>query len=444
MSCNESYGFLSAADARKASRDNATIYEEICKIQGAILTAIDNKQFQTVVSNNTPMTGIGGIIGVNITNSGSQYTPISATASITHPNGSGAILSYTLNGGTINTVTVDFGGDDYEPIPATITGISRIPNINAILTPVETAGEITSITITNAGQGYHVGDDIIISHGLGNGATAEVSSIGSMGEITGIVITNNGQDYDSVGLTASVNRITATNATLSLNVNANTGAISSVTIVNGGTAYHIGDVVVISHPIGNGATVQVSNIGVMGQITGINVVTGGQDYQTIVATATITHPTGQGFVASVQVSNLGVVQSVTILNGGVGYNDLYPTITTSGTSGSGAIFNVQVGGVNDGITEVSIINKGSNYSNDTALTVVPAPTSIGSLAAVEPIIEEYNTGLVYYNVFAGLVTNREIKDQIDFVLDYFTRLGYNIKALANPSTMNTLQWQVSW
>ena len=41
-------------------------------------------------------------------------------------------------------------------------------------------------------------------------------------------------------------------------------------------------------------------------------------------------------------------------------------------------------------------------------------------------------------------TDAVIADQIQYVLDYFTALGYNIRAQVNPSTGNTLQWQIIW
>ncbi len=171
MTCNTSYGFLSAADARKCARDNAVIFEEICAIQQAILEAIDLRQYETTVVNNTTMTGIGGIYSVSIDNAGTGYDPIVAVPSVTHPLGINAAVTISLIGGTVQTVTVTNGGSGYQPIPATIASIARMPNVNAILTPVQTGSEITSITIVDAGQGYHVGDVINIIHGTGLNAT---------------------------------------------------------------------------------------------------------------------------------------------------------------------------------------------------------------------------------------------------------------------------------
>lgn len=443
MSCDGSYGFLTAADARKCSRDNSVIFEEICEIQQQILQAIQAKDYEVTVVNNTPMTGVGGIIDVTITNGGDDYEPIVAVPSVVHPSGINGAVTITLNGGTITGVTVTNGGSGYQPVPATISSIGRITNINASLTPVESGGAITSITINSAGQGYHAGDTIVVTHGTGVNCTAEVATVGALGEITGITITNGGSGYDNIGLSASITRKTAITATGTVNVNATTGAITGITWTNAGGAYHPGDQIFISHPEGFGALLQVQTIGAIGNITAVNIVTAGQDYQTVVAEIAITHPLGTLFRASVQVNQAGVITGVTVLHGGIGYNSLLPTITATDTEGSGATFTATVNNAGE-ISDITITNKGSNYTNATTMVVTPAPTSSGAGAILVPVIETYSNGYVYYSTFAGLVTNREIDDQIQFVLDYFTRLGYNIKAQVNPATNNTIQWHVMW
>lgn len=444
MTCNTSYGFLSAADARKCARDNAVIFEEICAIQQAILDAIGLKQYETTVVNNTAMTGIGGIISVTIDAVGDNYEPIIAVPSVSHPTGINATVTLTMIGGTVQTVTVTNGGSGYQPVPATIASIARMPNNNATVTPVQIGGAITSITIDVAGTGYHVGDVITIIHGTGVNATAEVSTInGATGAITGITITNAGSGYDNSGLSATVTRKTAITAVGTINVNATTGAITGITFSNAGGAYHIGDQINITHPYGASANIEVGSIGVSGNITSINIINGGVDYQTAVAIVEITHPTGTAFRANVAVNGSGVITGVTVLNGGIGYNDLLPTITFTDTTGSGATFTTTVNGSGQ-LDTVTVVNKGSNYTNSTTLTVVPAPTSIGASALITPVIETYNNGYVYYQVFSNQITDREIDDQIQFVLDYFTQLGYNIKAQQNPLSQNTLQWHIIW
>lgn len=50
----------------------------------------------------------------------------------------------------------------------------------------------------------------------------------------------------------------------------------------------------------------------------------------------------------------------------------------------------------------------------------------------------------YYDVVSGQSDNRVIQNEIQFVQDYFDRLGYNIRPQVNPFTASTLQWQLIW
>lgn len=50
----------------------------------------------------------------------------------------------------------------------------------------------------------------------------------------------------------------------------------------------------------------------------------------------------------------------------------------------------------------------------------------------------------YYDVVSGQSSNRVITAEIQFVLDYFGKLGYNIRPQVNPFTASTLQWLVIW
>lgn len=51
---------------------------------------------------------------------------------------------------------------------------------------------------------------------------------------------------------------------------------------------------------------------------------------------------------------------------------------------------------------------------------------------------------VYYLVNMGAVTDPTKKDQLDYVKKYFTDLGYGVSIGTNPSTLNTIVWNISW
>ena len=51
---------------------------------------------------------------------------------------------------------------------------------------------------------------------------------------------------------------------------------------------------------------------------------------------------------------------------------------------------------------------------------------------------------VYYKAYYGITDNRTVVDQIDYVSQYFTNMGYGVKILENASTGDTITWNISW
>lgn len=273
--------FLNATQARELSRDTTKIYSEICGVQSAILEAINSGSYQVVVSNNTPFTAVNAVTSVEVTQGGSNYFPVTATAQATSLTGTGAVLSVTVTGSSVSAITVVNGGSNYTQ--------------------------------------------------------------------------------------------------------ANT-------------------IVVIDHPFGTGAQAQavVEN----GEIVAVDVITGGVAYAAVSASATVVD-----------------------------------------AQGTGAQLEVVIDSVSGAVTDIVVLNGGSNYTNQATVIVQPAPTGSGSGAQAQPTVSvqaESATSPLYYQVLSGQVTNRVIRDQLDFVKDYFVKLGYNIRAQVNPQTQNTMQWNISW
>jgi hypothetical protein len=51
---------------------------------------------------------------------------------------------------------------------------------------------------------------------------------------------------------------------------------------------------------------------------------------------------------------------------------------------------------------------------------------------------------VYYNVYNGITTDTAILDQINCTKTYFVDLGYSVSILTNPTTNNTITWNLGW
>lgn len=358
--------FLNAVEARKLARNATLLWSEICGIQKAILAAIDAGRYDTIVADGTPMTQVNEILSVTMVNGGTGYDPVYATASITHPTGSLAVVS-----------------------------------------PVTTAGIVTGFTITNGGSGY---SPISVT-------VSSISGVGSNAQLQPIVID---------------------------------GAITSIAIINPGTGYTAGATIGFAHPTGTLASATVGSVGGGGEILTINIANGGQNYDTVYAEVEVDHPTGFGFVGTVQVNGSGVITGISIQNGGQQYQPLYPTATVTDVSGSGAVLTIGAANVSGGVIQsITVAEGGYGYSSSPVITVTPAPTSSGSgaiaTAVVDPDPNNYGTTAPdYYDVISGQSSDRVLTDQIEFIQDYFTALGYNIRPQVNPATGNTMQWYILW
>ena len=51
---------------------------------------------------------------------------------------------------------------------------------------------------------------------------------------------------------------------------------------------------------------------------------------------------------------------------------------------------------------------------------------------------------IYYNAYYGVTSNPTIVDQINYVSQYFTNLGYGVQVRENTATKNTITWNISW
>ena len=315
-------------------------------------------------------------------------------------------------------------------------------------TPMTWVSGVIEVTVTDGGSDYEpVAAAAEIIHPLGSGAN--LTPIVNGGQITGFFINATGDDYQPVHTTLDVTSVAGNDAVLDpVVIN---GVIVAVNILAPGTDYDLGDVVVANGPDGNGSgfAATVTAVGLSGQIQGITITNNGTGYAPIFATIVIDHPVGVGFDGVVQVSNGGQVVGISIQNGGAGYNTLLPTAYVVDSTGTGAMLEIQesdiIGGV---IQNIQIVSGGFGYSNPSVI-ITPAFSSNGdgaeATATIAPDPNNYGvTSPLYYAVLSGQSSDRMKTMQIEFVKDYFTSLGYNIRPQVNPQTGNTLQWWILW
>ena len=51
---------------------------------------------------------------------------------------------------------------------------------------------------------------------------------------------------------------------------------------------------------------------------------------------------------------------------------------------------------------------------------------------------------VYYYVLNNITTDPTKLDQLNYVKNYFTKLGYGVSIITNPNDATALQWNISW
>ena len=361
--------------------------------------------------------------------------------------------------------TLDSGGSGYTALDTITLSDGTIITVDTVA-----VGVVTEFTVTSSGTSSRAvavqriqisssggGSGFAITPGTNNetivGAVLTFT-VGSAGvdpfflgtSIAQVSTTGIGTGFNLTPTAANVGAL-AGGTGAALTVIQTAGSVTAIIVNTPGSGYLSGTPVAISHPNGTGATASVSSVGGSGEILAVTVTTAGSGYQQAVATVTVTAPGGLtpalAFAGTVTTAG-GVVTGIVITEGGSGYAPLYPTATVSDPTGVGATFTVNVAG--GAVTAINVVTGGSGYTAP-IMTITAAPTSSGSGATATATIGTNTFGTIpsdYYDVLIGQSTNAVYADQIQYVLDYFTSLGYNIRAQTNSATADTIQWQIIW
>lgn len=386
--CTPGTGFPNSALMDQLSLNHSVVWEEICKLQQAILAAASQcqsggGQFCTIVAGDTPMTFIAGITGVTVVSGGSGYYQDSPSVEFIPPYGatgaSGAVGTVVTNGGKVLSINITSPGTGYQPLSSTMS-VSTLTGSAAQLKPlVNASGQIVSVAVLNPGSGYTLTDTVTATRAVApnaayTNATFKISTIGTNGEIVAVTILNPGSGYEDAVTTVRL-----------------------VSTLNPSEAY----------------------------------------------------PLGAGFAGTVLTDNTTGVSGVLINNGGVGYA-VYPPYLVITNPGYGAITKVNLTGTS--VSSIDVLSTGSNYTpTPTGIVYNPttagSPNPPATPATVTVQFGENTYGTdpnKYYQVFVGSMTNKQLAMQMNTVISYFKGLGYTITRQTNPETGTTLQWKICW
>jgi hypothetical protein len=241
-----------------------------------------------------------------------------------------------------------------------------IPVQRALTDSFYNNGSIEIVSVTNGGSGYNdiqLTNIFVTGSTSGSGATATVSAVNGLGAITAVTVNNGGTGY-LYGARLVVTSTGGSGAKLTLTANGS-GVITAITPTIGGTGYQVGDVVVIS--VG-GAVLYPVVSRVTGSITDVIIKDPGYGYSSTITLnvqgsaqdpGTGLYP-GNSTAILKAIKSAGSIARVTIEDPGQDYPaDTATTITVQG-DGTGAAFSpVVVDGV---VVGVIIESKGSGYT----------------------------------------------------------------------------------
>ena len=330
-------------------------------------------------------------------------------------------------------------------------------------TPMTFVTGVTSITVTNPGAGY-VQDTpsmVFVPPNGSAGANATGTLVTNGGNILQVNVTNGGTGYQPVPATLAVSSVAGINAVLLPLVNAS-GQIVSISITNAGSGYTTSDSITATRAVApsiayTDAVFQIASVSVTGEILSIIVKNPGSGYQDSVATVKIVstinplvaYPLGTAFQSNVITDTLGVITQVIVTNTGYGYSTMSPYLTIS-DPGTGAT--TQVNLITNTVGSITVLTPGTNYTQSAVGNVMnpstaglPNPPATPAGVTVNVSNNTYGTSpMLYWQVWAGVVTNRPISAQLNAVLSYFKGLGYTIAIQSNPATGNTIAWRICW
>ncbi|TXH03800.1 MAG: hypothetical protein E6R07_10335 [Nevskiaceae bacterium] len=230
-------------------------------------------------------------------------------------------------------------------VTGTVSGISSVPTFY-----------VASATPVNAGQGYKINDDLTVVGGSSTSAGAvahlKVTSLG----VTSVSLSNAGSYTVLPSSPAAVTGGSGSGATVNFT---STIKVSQASISAAGTGYAVNDVLtVVGGTSTSAAQISVNAVSGTGAITSASVLNGGS--YSVPPTSPVSVTGGAGSGATFNLTTAKVVTGATVAGAGAGYL-LGDTLTLSGgTSNIPAQFTVTAVGA---IGTVNVTNAGGDYSS---------------------------------------------------------------------------------
>ncbi|MES2595893.1 MAG: autotransporter-associated beta strand repeat-containing protein [Verrucomicrobiota bacterium] len=340
----------------------------------------------TVVSAGTNPTGVGNdshfvIRNIRVTASGTGYSNVVANAPailISKPAPDNVAAGTAIvEDGRVVAVEINDGGIGYTTAPQVIflNGTGVIGNTGVYATSSVAGGEVVSVAMSPAHPS--------VPSGGGAGGAAAVTAfspdpaVAKFGAISSVTLLNGGQGYTSVPTVAigATLRRTATATTV-----INSGAVTAVNIGNHGSGYITTPAVTFSNARWLGYTsaprVRFVSNGVMGAvatatraangtISALAINDNGSGYPSV-PTVSFVGGNGTGGAATATIAG-GAVTNLTVTNQGNSYG-VAPTVIFAGGGGAGAKGTANI--VGGRLISITLTSPGSGYISAPSVSII--------------------------------------------------------------------------
>jgi len=314
--------------------------------------------------------GPGGVERIVIRSGGTGYTATPAVV-LVGDDGSGATATAFVSGGKVTSVLVTAPGNNYRnpPVVTFVGGNGSGAEAAAYLqravgfsgggravsgVPTVTNGSVTDVQVTAGGTGYSASFPVSFIGGGGSGATA--TAFATAGVVTSVLILTPGSGYTTAPA-ADFSAGLGTGATATVTISLNELELDEVVATTPGSGYSYQPRPVFTAAPGGGAEATASVLA--GAVTSISVDNGGSRF-TVAPIVILSGGGGSGAKASASITN-GVVTSISVDAGGTGYSSA-PTVSFS--MGAGAEGETRLKAVS-----ATVLAAGAGYAVSDTITV---------------------------------------------------------------------------
>ena len=360
--------FITATEARQNPLRERAVHDEGRAIESAILTAVANGLYETVVSDGTPMT---------------QSTPV-ATPVVSVD--STISVFYVPNHNFKQGDVVQMSSTATLPSPFTANGFYYVIYVDSnhvkLASSLQDAlsdrpvgltvsNAVNGIEVTDQGDGYFSAPIVTISGGEPDTAATAIARLASYGAVSAIGVVSNGAGYSDVPSVTIVARGSgATAGTVTLKA-------VSASVAASGLNYRIGDTLTVVGGTGSATTLTVLQTGTGGSVVAVSINNAGNysSLPSLIAASTTVLP-GGGTGCTVNLT-MGL-SSIAVGTAGSDYT-APPKVMITGTGIDAAAVSTVVAGA---VNSINVVSSGSGY------TAIPTVTlTSGSGATAVPVLQ---------------------------------------------------------